>query len=154
MLHCLAFVLIGLLGGAPLPTLAKDANAGKAVIVADTGAPVRLCGRFRQEVRWGLPGFGETPRIDAKRSVLLLGLARSAAFRHKTDSGKTVDERISKLQISAPSSEAGLAVRRQSGKAVVVEGPVGSASSEGDVTPVVMQLASVAKSTHSTLCDN
>jgi hypothetical protein len=145
---------MGLCGVAPLPTLAKDANTDKAVIVADTGTTVRLCGRIRQEVRWGPPGFGETPKIDAKRSVLLLGLTRSATFRHKTDSGQTVDERISKLQISVPSSAAGLAARRQSGKAVAVEGPVWSASSEGDVTPVVMQLASVARPNPSTPCDN
>ncbi len=150
-LHTAVFVLLGLFGAAPQTTFAKDAQA---VIVADNGDAIRLCGRIRQEMRWGPPGFGETPKLDAKRSVFILRLQRPAAFRHKSDAGQPVDQVLSKVQISLPSSESRLAVRRMTGRAVVLEGPVWSASSEGDVTPVVLQMTSVSKIDRSTACSH
>jgi hypothetical protein len=161
-LHAVVLVLFGLLSVTPQTTLAKDAkavdakavDATKVIIVADTGNASRLCGRIKQEVRWGPPGFGETPKRDARRLAWIVKLQRSATFRHKSDAGKPIDEAISRVQISVPSSESRLAVRRMTGRAVMLEGPVWSASSEGDVTPVVIQMASVSKLTRSTPCDH
>ncbi len=130
------------------------ARATKALIVADTGASVRLCARIRQELRTGPPGFGETPKLDAKRSALVVRLKQPATFRHKTDAGTTVDAKASKVQISVASSDSRLALRRMTGRLVMVEGPVWTASSEGDVTPVAMQMASVSKRDRLTTCDH
>ena len=146
---CGSFLLVFLIVS-PISALADEV----AAVSADQAAPVSLCGSLKRETRWGPPGFGETPKVDAKRLVWFVELRRPTVFRHKGDNGKNVEETLKAVQISLASNAFDHQLHRSQGRPVVITGPVWSASSEGDMTPVVIEMAAIASMGKSTVCTN
>ena len=120
------------------------ASATEDGISVDHGNQVQLCGTLKREMHWGPPGFGETPKSDIKWVAWLLVLRKPTVFYHKGDNGENIAEELTRVQIGLGSHEFDDQLRRAVDSQIVVGGKIWSASSQGDVTPVVIWISSMA----------
>ena len=94
----------------------------------DDGQSVVIVGKLKKEVHWGPPSFGESPNTDSKFTAWIIEKMQS----YVRNTGKP----IRRMQIQASGKSARLTPL--DGKVVVAQGKLWSATSQGDVTPVIL----------------
>ena len=117
-------------------------HAAERELRADGQSEVSLCGILRHELRWGPPGFGENPKEDTKFTVWFISFKKPRSFSYVGEHHTEHKESLSEIQLSPDLQNIRKVVLMQlTGKHVVVKGKLWPATSEGDITAVVLALA-------------
>ena len=105
--------------------------------------PVTLSGLLATRKRWGPPGWGESPRSDARVTILVLRLPNAITVKPTADaeaknsfSLETV-RHVREIQLYVKDHAAGLKLARQR---ATVEGILNERIVGGDYTPVTMDV--------------
>ncbi len=117
--------------------------------VRPDGQTVELSGILHQQVQWGPPNFGENPQTDKKFTAWIITMTPPLPVQ----SGANIDASplaVSKLQLSIdPTSFRIDTLPALDGKMVIATGKLWNATSQGDVTPVVLSVKVVLPTDHS-----
>lgn len=115
--------------------------------------PVEICGVLRHETRWGPPNFGENPKTDSRFTVWIVSLRKSVSVRSGSEIGKEGREDVSEIQLSIDRSKFKRKDLQQlDSKQVQASGKLWTATSQGDVTPVVLALTKIKTASKSGVC--
>jgi hypothetical protein len=110
-----------------------------------TKATVELSGVLHRQVRWGPPNFGESPATDSKFTVWVVSLSKPVRISGAARSGAIFRSPIPGIQFSVdPTTFDWKVLEALDGKMVVATGMLWSATSQGDVMPVVMAIKTLA----------
>jgi len=107
---------------------------------------VALTGIVRSRTEWGPPGFGETPKADAKVVIFTLKLSAPRTGKQLSlpeEGGKQFTE----LQLRCDSTtfpNCESALKKSVGQKVKVSGLVESAAAPTDYLPVILRVRSIA----------
>ena len=122
-----------------------SAHATDVEFYADGQSEVSLCGVIRHELRWGPPGFGETPQKDSRFTAWFVSFENPLQFRYVGERSEEQKQYLSEIQLSLdPTSIHKRDLLQLTGQWVAVTGRLWSATSQGDVTPVVLALNQVS----------
>lgn len=126
-----------------LTVFISAANANEVDLA--TGTVAEICGILRHETRWGPPNFGENKKTDSKFIVWIVSMQKSVNISAGKETGKPTVERLSEIQLSIPVSKYPIQrLQRLDGKIVRASGTLWTATSQGDVTSVVMALSEIS----------
>lgn len=114
----------------------------------EVGRPVKnyICGVLSEKSYWGPPNFGENPSSDSKWSAWILNLDGPVEIKN-SDILKTDQVTLTEIQIEPVTSAQRKALRNFDKKRVEVSGQFWSAATPGDVTPVILMLEKIHRST-------
>lgn len=142
---------------ASLCVSAVGAYGGDAVL-ATGAAQTTICGVLRDETRWGPPGFGEHPKTDSKFTVWIVSLRKPVVVDFGKDIGQSAQRtKLGEIELSIdPSNQVlNLYLEQLDHNIVVAFGRLWTGTSQGDVTPVVLELLDLRRikaGSHGTAC--
>ncbi|UXI68898.1 hypothetical protein [Tahibacter amnicola] len=133
------------LAAASTPAAASECAAPLQV---DRGTIVAVTGVLQRDIHWGPPNFGENPESDARFDAWILVVSPELDVRLSDPAKGPERQRLSRLQLSvAPEIASRAELLRRVGQSVRASGKLWSASTPGDVLPVVMGVTAMATGT-------
>jgi len=128
---------------------AVASNAHPSSTLLTTGmAQTMICGTLHDESRWGPPNFGENPKTDSKFTVWIVSLRRPVVVNFGKDIRQTEQRKeFDEIQLSIDSGDRALVLRLEelNHTLIIVSGRLWTAVSQGDVTPVVLEVLDARK---------
>lgn len=132
-----AFVLIQSVSGAAAPQSASNPSQ-EPVYKYDTHG-IKLEGRLIERTFFGPPGFGETPALDARETVLVLALPRPITVQPTQHAQpEDIAKHVREVQLLILPRQRKDSVRKLLGKSVVMTGTLNEATAPSEHLKVSM----------------
>lgn len=124
-------------------SLAWSHHARGQELATGSQEDVRICGVVHRKSFWGPPNFREEKANDSKWTAWILGLNSPIQIATGSELQREGEATVNEIQLESLSDVQKKALGRFNKKRVVVSGRLWTASSQGDITPVIMTVTNV-----------